>query len=444
MDRLAHLDVRVTGPDPDGVAVVGAGWAGLAAAVELTGAGRRVTLFEAAALPGGRARRVDHEGTALDNGQHLLLGAYRETLRLIARVADPATVMRRERLRLRVAGELDLDCPALPAPLHLLAGLLRARGLGWADRWSALRFMTAQRLRGFRPPAPMTVRVLLAAHRQPARLCRLLWEPLCVAALNTPPELADAATFLTVLRDGLAGPDGASDLVHPASHLGAMLPEPALAWLGARGADVHLGEAVTAIDPDDGGWRLGTQRRESVFAQVVWATDPVRAARQLRHLPALEATCALIDRLEYEPITTIYLHYSAATPSLPAAMTGHADGPGQWFFDRERSCGQTGWVGAVISASGSWRALPRNALVTAVHDQLVAMTGPLAPPVDSVVITEKRATFRCVPGMTRPGGITPAPGLVLAGDYTAGDYPATLEAAVRSGLACARHLLETP
>jgi squalene-associated FAD-dependent desaturase len=444
VDRLAHLDGRVTSSGAPGVAVVGGGWAGLAAAVDLMAAGRHVTLFEAAPVPGGRARRVDHAGTALDNGQHLLLGAYGETLRLIARVADPGMVLRRERLRLRVAGELDLDCPALPAPLHLLAGLLRARGLGWGDRWSALRFMTAQRVRGFRAPGPMTVRALLDAHRQTPRLCRLLWEPLCVAALNTPAELADATTFLTVLRDGLAGPGGASDLVHPASHLGALFPEPALAWLAARGADVHLGEAVTAIDPDDGGWRLGTQRREAVFAQVVWATDPVRAARQLRHLPALEATCALIDRLEYEPITTIYLRYGAGTPPLPAAMTGHADGPGQWFFDRERSCGQTGWIGAVISASGSWRTLARDALVTAVHDQLVAMTGPLAPPADSLVITEKRATFRCVPGMTRPSAITPARGLVLAGDYTAGEYPATLEAAVRSGFACARHLLEKP
>jgi squalene-associated FAD-dependent desaturase len=432
----------MTRPGATGVAVVGAGWAGLAAAVELAGAGRKVTLFEAAPLPGGRARRVDHQDTALDNGQHLLLGAYTEALRLIARVADPAAVMHRERLRLVVAGELELDCPALPGPLSLLAGLLRARGLDWRDRWSALRFMTVLRVRGFRPATPMTVRALLEAHHQPARLCRLLWDPLCVAALNTPPELADATTFLTVLRDGLAGPDGASDLVHPTTHLGAMFPEPALAWLAARGAQMHLGEAVTAIDATDGGWRLRSPRREALFPQVVWATDPVRAARLLRHLPGLAAACALIDRLEYEPITTIYLHYGARPPALPAAMTGHADGPGQWFFDRGRLCGQTGWVGAVISASGQWRALGRDALVTAVHDQLVATTGPLAPPDDTLVITEKRATFRCVPGMTRPAGVTPAPGLLLAGDYTAGDYPATLEAAVRSGLSCARHLLE--
>ena len=126
MDRLADLGRFVNSPAPVHVAVVGGGWSGMAAAADLAAHGIPVTVFEAAPVLGGRARRVDHEGVALDNGQHLLLGAYTETLSAIAQVTDVSSVSTRHPLRISVPPGLDLQCPRLPAPFHLLAGLLLA------------------------------------------------------------------------------------------------------------------------------------------------------------------------------------------------------------------------------------------------------------------------------------------------------------------------------
>ncbi len=136
---------------PTRVAVIGAGWAGLAAAVRLAEGGVPVTVFEAARQAGGRARTVELDGIELDNGQHILLGAYRETLALLARV-NPAwqAQLLRLPLLLRVEPDFRLRAVRLPAPWHLAAALLGARGLGWGERARALAFVAALRRRHHR------------------------------------------------------------------------------------------------------------------------------------------------------------------------------------------------------------------------------------------------------------------------------------------------------
>ncbi|MBL8533319.1 MAG: FAD-dependent oxidoreductase [Betaproteobacteria bacterium] len=427
---------------PVHVAVVGGGWSGMAAAADLAAHGIPVTVFEAAPVLGGRARRVDHAGVALDNGQHLLLGAYAETLSAIAQVTDLSAVSTRHPLRISVPASLDLQCPRLPAPFHLLAGLLLARGLTLRDRWSAAAFIACQRIRRFRTDPHRTVDELLSAHGQTERICRHLWQPLCVAALNTPSHLADAQTFLTVIRDGLAGHAHSADLVFPAVDLSAMFPEPAARFVIDRGGDIRLNEAVTRLVPDGGRLLLTTPRAEQTFSHVVWATDPARAIHSLDGVPEMRQACDIIRRMAHEPITTVYLHYAGAAPALPFSMVGDEEGPAQWIFDRGALCAQAGWIGAVISAADDWRGVERSALSGLVHRQLERLAGTLPSPDSSMVITEKRATFRCVPALERPAQATPVPGLHLAGDYTRSEYPATLEAAVRSGRSCARSILE--
>ena len=135
---MEDLDDRVS------VAIIGAGWAGMAAAVALAQAKIPVTVFEAARHLGGRARSVEIEGIKLDNGQHLLIGAYRETLRLMRAVgADPDKLLLRQPLAINYPGKFNLRAPRLPAPLHLLAALLRATGLTWRERIAAVRFIAA-------------------------------------------------------------------------------------------------------------------------------------------------------------------------------------------------------------------------------------------------------------------------------------------------------------
>jgi squalene-associated FAD-dependent desaturase len=418
------------------VAVVGAGWAGLAAAATLAERGVPVTVFEAARSLGGRARRVALDGVDLDNGQHILIGAYRETLRLMRLVgADPDRLLLRLPLELRDLAGFRFRAPRLPAPLHLAVGLVLASGLTVAERFAAVRFVAS--LRGSRLALAgdeESVAQLLARHRQTGALRDRLWVPLCVSALNTPPERASARVFAAVLRDTLAGGRTASDLLLPKADLGALFPAPAAAFVASRGGEVRPGAAVRGLARGPGGFRLDAD--PSAFSHVVLAVAPQHAPALLGGLPELGGLAAAIAAIEHEPIYTCYLQYPESV-SLPFPMVGFAGGLLQWAFDRGTLSGHRGLVAAVLSASGDHERLGHGELAAAIHAELAAGIPGLPEPRWHRVIAERRATFSCGPALARPGNATPLAGLLLAGDYTASDYPATLESAVRSGVAAA-------
>jgi squalene-associated FAD-dependent desaturase len=440
------------------VAVVGGGWAGCAAAVELQDGGAEVTLFEAARGLGGRARAVQAHGRLLDNGQHILLGAYADTLALLRRVGvDPAAALLRLPLQMRYpappggAPLLDFAAPRLPAPLHMLVALVRAKGLDRADRLALARFTTTARWMAWGLDVDCSVAALLERFDQTPRLIRLLWEPLCIAALNTPARRASASVFLAVLRDSLGAKRAASDMLLPRLPLDALLPQAAARRLTAQGATVSTGTRVDAVAPaDTGGWRVSVSGADSAgapFDAVVLATPPWQTAALLRALPGTADTVAMLDAFTYEPIATVWLQYDPAV-RLPLPFCALLDDPqagawGQFVFDRgQLDPGQAGLLAVVVSAALDAAGMDQDALANAVAAQLARAFGleALAAPLWRRTITEKRATFACAPGLARPENATALPGLVLAGDFTAGEYPATLETAVRSGLAAARLL----
>ena len=233
------------------VAVVGGGWAGCAAALVLAEAGVSVTLFEASRTLGGRARAVELEGQPLDNGQHILLGAYEQTLQLIERLHPNATqdALWRLPLSLDQPPDFSLACPRLPAPLHLLAGLLGAQGLNWREKLAAARW--AHSLLGhMETPDQQTVSQLTCS--QPEKLRTMLWHPLCVSALNTPPEQASARIFRDVIRAAFGGRTQHSDLVLPRRDLTALLPAPAAARVIELGGEIRLACRVTTLDASSG------------------------------------------------------------------------------------------------------------------------------------------------------------------------------------------------
>ena len=427
--------------NPKHVAIIGGGYAGMAAAVTLAEQRVPVTVYEAGPTLGGRARRVEINGVTLDNGLHILIGAYRETLRLIAQVhQSPANALLRLPFDWRQHQHLHLRAPALPAPLHLLTALLTAKGANWRERWVAIRMMRALRAVNFRLPRDTTVSELLKAHAQGPVLTQHLWMPLCVSALNTPPEKASAQLFLNVLRDALNAERAGSDLLIARVDLSALLPEPAADYVRARGGAVLTGRRVSAVDPVADGFQITAGGEPGIFTHVVCALPPHQVAAFLAGITALSDVMELTQALEYQPITSVYLQFDGHV-HLPSPMTGLAGSVAHWLFDREVICGQRGLVGAVISAEGPHQELTQEALGERVHEALAKQFGPLPPLQWQRVICEKRATFSATPGLRRPAQKTPLANFWLAGDYTAGEYPATLEAAVRSGIVCARGIL---
>ncbi len=434
-------------------AVIGGGWAGCSAAVALAQAGYKVTLFEAARTLGGRARAVEVQGKTLDNGQHILLGASSETLRLLRAVGiDPATALLNLPLQMRYPSTgrgMDFVAPRLPAPLHLAIALLRAKGLARADKMALARFSTTARWMDWTLHADCSVSELLARFDQTDRLIQLMWRPLCLAALNTPPERASARVFLHVLRDSLGARRSASDMLLPRTDLSALFPTAAAGFIGAHGGAVRTGAKVGAVTQHAGGWKVDVTGNDvdgnwSVYVDVaVMAGGAPATAVLLGKLGQGELASQLMA-FEYEPITTCYLQYAPGT-TLDLPFYALLDEPehghwGQFVFDRgQLDPVQAGMLSVVVSASSQAGALERSALAGAIGAQLAAVfeRPELANPQWTQVITEKRATFACTPGLARPGNAIGLAGLAIAGDYTASDYPATLEAAIRSGVGAA-------
>lgn len=421
------------------VAIIGGGYAGMSAAVELCRAGVAPTVFEASGTLGGRARRVAIEGEVLDNGLHILIGAYRETLRMVEQVkeANDSPGLLRVPLELDIHHRFHLKAGALPAPLNMLQGLITASGLDAADKWVITRMMLSLRLRGYTIASDMSVADLLTKHGQTVRARKLLWEPLCVSALNTSPNEASSRVFAAVLRDTFASPASNCDLLLPTVDLTRLLPDRAANFVLCRGGSVRLACRVQAVRSTTSGVCITAGGAEESFDAAIIAVAPQHVSAIAQQEPALTDAVQIIDRFSYRPIHSIYLGYGTGV-QMPRPMQGLDARYAQWVFDRGQLCGQHGTLGVVISADGQHQDLPQSTLAAAVHAELADAFPGLPPPRWHRVIAEKRATIASTVGLHRPTVRTGSPRLFLAGDYVETVYPATLEAAVRSGVHAAR------
>jgi squalene-associated FAD-dependent desaturase len=419
------------------VGIIGGGYAGMAAAVELVSRGISVTVFESAKQLGGRARGVLYNNTQLDNGQHLLLGCYRETLRLIEMVGgDIGQDFMCLPLQLDLHNQFSLKAPRLPAPLHLLVALLIAQGLTWTERMKAAGFMLKLHSMKFKLEQDKTVEELLAEFGQDADLTLKLWEPLCIAALNTPIHKASAQVLLNVLRDALNRKRADSDMLLPRIDFTALFPQRAMDYVEGHDGKVHLSCGVESINPKEDGIELVTAEGTHIFSHVICAAPPSIAAKLFLPIPEMTQAVSQIDALEQQPIYTVYMQYPEHV-RLPHPMIGLHQRFSQWLFDKGQIAAQHGLLAAVISAEGIHQELSQDELAEKVIVELREEFGIVAKPEWFKVIAEKRATFCCSPNLDRPTQRTAIPNLLLAGDYTQGAYPATLEGAVLSGLRCA-------
>lgn len=436
------------------VAVIGAGWAGMAAAIAHTQAGRQVTVLEAARTLGGRARAMpgtlpDGTCATLDNGQHILIGAYTESLRLMRLVGvDIDTALLRLSLTLQFPDGQGLQLPDLPPPLDALLGIAQAKGWDWRDKLALLRTAATWQLRSFRC-APQTSVAQLCATLTP-RLMAEFVDPLCVSALNTPAREASGQVFLRVLQDSLFSGRGGSNLLLPRANLGALFPEAAARWLAQQGGQVATGQRVQRLQPLPGGrWQVlcsgsgladptETPDVPDAFDHITLACPSWEASRLaeglagIAGLAAASRWSAAAKGLRFEAITTVYAHASGVRlPQPMLALRNTAEHPAQFVFDRGQLDGQHGLLAFVVSASDGDRAQIEQQVLQQAAAQLAL---PALQAVQTVV--EKRATFACTPGLQRPG-MQVLPGLTACGDYVQGPYPATLEGAVLSGTAVA-------
>ncbi|MBL8524365.1 MAG: FAD-dependent oxidoreductase [Betaproteobacteria bacterium] len=419
------------------IAVVGGGYAGMAAAVSLAEQNINVTVFESARILGGRARKISYRDQELDNGQHILSGAYSELLRLMEIVGVDSRACIRAPLTLNMPPAFLLQAPRWIAPFHLLGAMFTARGLTIREKLSAMRFVSHLRARQFRVDDNQTVEDLFVAHKQPEAVIKYLWQPLTVSALNTPVCTASAQIFANVVRDALIATRKASDLLLPRRDLSAVFPEPAADWIERHGGQVNLGVRVKSISGTSGCFQVETDISTTKFDAVIVAAGP----HQLATIAMPSGTLTPF-KFEYEPIVTVYLMFDSEV-TLTKPMIGQADGIVQWFFDRrqmvDRAVSGSGLIAAVISASGSHQELSQDELAAVVLRELTIHAGALPKLVWHKVVVEKFATFACTPAAQeqRPDVVTRTPGIFLAGDYCAGDYPATLEGAVRNGIRAA-------
>lgn len=433
------------------VIIIGGGWAGLAAATELTRNKHNVVVYEAARQLGGRARAVSFDGVNIDNGQHILIGAYRAILDLLALYkVKEASVFRRLPLRLKLwrsparRRTVELKAWPLPAPLHLAFGLLGMKGMRWRDKIGIIRALLHMRHTGFYLEEDQPLQAYLDYLKQSDDTIRCLWEPLCISILNTPIEHASTQLFLRVIRDSFFSSKLDSDLLLPVADLGKCLPAQATDYIERHGNSIRLGTRITRLHVDD--YRVtGVDDGNHVTNadHVIVATAPEAAVQLLQTVPNTTRLCEKISKLESLPITTVYLKYPQAV-NLPDDFIGTLDGHSQWFFDRGRLTNNQNMIAVVISGPGSHMAMEQEAFAEHIKNELSGYF-PVWPEPESIkVIREKRATMNARAGVNdlRPGNDVHIDGLWLAGDYTNTGYPSTLESAVRSGIRCATMIME--
>lgn len=421
------------------VAVLGAGWAGLTAALTLLRAGVEVEVFEAAKRPGGRARAIPLHGQQVDNGQHILIGAYTDTLELLHSLGTRQHLREQRLMQLHYRNAqgkaFSLSAAPLPAPLHLGFGLLRSSLLDWRERRQALALALQWQRQGYAVAQDQPLAAYLL-RRQSANAVARLWEPLCLATLNTPLEQASTRLFLGVLREAFSKEARHSRLIIPGSDLSALFADPALAEIAAHGGRLHLGERVQAIGQAHGGYEIRSSGGSYPASQLICALPHRATAALLDFHPALSGLRDDLARFQDNAITTVYLDYPADT-RLAQDCFGLLGTVGQWVFDRGRLLGEHGRLAVVISAEAIDPKPSPAALGRLIAGELFrAFPGQLPPdPLAVHVVRETRATFHANPAIEvlRPGTATPLPGFWLAGDYTATGLPGTLEGAVRSG-----------
>ena len=428
-------------PKQRSIIVIGGGWSGLAAAVTLSQLGHQVHLIEAAKHLGGRARNVTWKNNTLDNGQHLMIGAYHSMLAMMKLIGiNTETAFHRQEIDIELHDTvyppllLSAHHRWLPWPLSLAWNLTKSAGLNGLYHVSMIQNSIEKTL----SDDDVTVSDWLLAKQQPQRLIKQLWEPLCLATLNTPINEASAHLLAKVLQDSLGNGKADADALIPTIPLGDIFPNAAAKFIEANNGTISLQTRAKQLiikNKQLSGLRL-QNGAELLADTIIVATGPSQSYE------LVSDAIAITKPSEY-PICTIYIQYPPDS-RLSKVMIGLTGTVSQWVFDRSEQT--PGLMSVVISGPGEHQALTNNELIEKVQQELHSQVKALAnaEAIDSFVIREKRATFASVKNIeaSRPSSMTSIAGLWLTGDFIANGYPATLEGAIRNGESCAKQIID--
>jgi squalene-associated FAD-dependent desaturase len=434
--------------------VVGGGYAGISAALSLAGEGVAVTLLEARQAWGGRATswRDPKMGDPIDNGQHVWLGCYDATYELLGWLGTQDLVPLTRGLDLSFLEPGGRKHRLLAPPSLGRAGLALAL-LGYGALPLLARLRLARALRSAPPPGESeTAEQWLRRAGQGAAERRAFWDPIVEASLNLPLEDASATLLFTVVCEAFRGPARAACVGLPRVGLAELLA-PIADRLAARGGRAVLGAGARRVyATGDGGHGVVLESGDRLEADGLVLAVPAADARALLLTDLPDVADRLTDAASIPtvPIVSVTLWYDV--PVVPARMVGLLAPPGgrapefQWVFHRPHMV--EGGAGAfpltlVASVATELVTLPAAAVLARAQATLARYGLAQRAPIAGRVVKEPRATpaFDPVGARFRPGPAAGRPGLAFAGDWTATGLPATIEGAVRSGRAAARHLV---
>ncbi|MGH9406442.1 MAG: hydroxysqualene dehydroxylase HpnE [Terriglobia bacterium] len=452
----------------DDVLIIGGGFAGLAAGVALAGAGKRVRLLEQKPYLGGRARSFYHApaSATVDNGQHIFMGCYHETLRFLRTIGTEDRVRFQTRLEVQFAekhkGATSLRCPSLPSPWHLLAGVLKSNSFSLSEKFEVLslrrRLSGADSGESSKQLGEITVDAWMARLGQSEKLRRNFWDLLCIAALNENSRIAAASVFEPVLRLALFRSAADSRIGLAATGLSDCYTEAAAAFIRARGGAIETGRGVAGFlfSPTEGLVSAGGGELEcrgvrlangsEIPADVVLCAIPCfELARLLpQDVVRSEPFFSSVSVMKPSPIISLNLWMDRAITDFD--FVGLRGTVVQWLFNKGKILGSDGgYVSLVISGAHEHIHREKDELLALARGELRELfpRAREAKVVHSLVVKERFATFSPAVDVAalRPSAVTPIRGFYLAGDWTATGLPATIESAVKSGYTAASAIM---
>ena len=427
------------------VIIIGGGFSGLAAGVRLSEQGLRVLLLERRKHLGGRAYSfVDSRtGDTVDNGQHLFMGCYRQTIAFLEKIGCLDRLKFQDRPRVdfldRDNGITSFECPPLPPPMHAVAGLFKMKGITLGDKLRTFRVGRAIQKNGEPTSPPMTVSRWLDQLSQSERIKQRFWYPMAIATLNESPDTASAKMMKVVLKEAFGGGSRGTSIGIARVGLSELYTEGASDFIRSRGGEVRTDAQVHRLVIEDGSVMavelIGGERLE---ADSFISAVPPAALLQMLPEDLRGKEFSKLESLGSSPIVSINLWFDRAV--IDHEFVGLIGTRSQWIFNKDliiSPARKSNQIAVIISAARDFIDWTKQELVEMALTELNELipASRSAHLLHSRIVKEREATLAHTveSDSLRPGPRTVVPNLILAGDWTATGLPATIESAVMSG-----------